>query len=559
MDALDRRDLAELNQHLGRLGRHLRWRDGILVAQKTAWIPILVGLSIHLVGRLLPIQDLIYWTLIPLPAWLLGLLSYTLLRPMPLLVIARRLDHELELRERLGTAYLLEAASVDRSEQPKPQRQFQANLVKLQREDALFKIRVIDPRRALPLIWHMRSLLVSACLTLGLALLVILPNPMDAIIAQRVAIAQAAEEQAETIDRLREEIAESDELSPELQEELMRRLAELADQLRNNQGDLAEALADLSRLEEALRAQLDPQASLRQATLEALAAQLQTLAQTEGSQVSDISDTAEALNQLAEMMAQMEPTQREELAQTLAQMAARASQAGDSSLAQALANLAGAAQTGDAQAATQAASQAGQAFSRAQSEFSDQASLQQALSGLQESRQALGRAGQGRSAASVPGQGQGSGQADGNDDGGGDGDGDGSGQGQGQGQGQPGGGGGTTADTLPPATSSGTAGRPQGDGQAGGVTDIGEQVYAPWEHRPDSGEQVFIPGQDTDQGDTQVRERPDPLPGTYNPVLMPYYDVFYTYVEAANQVIEQSYIPSGLKDYVREYFSNLEP
>jgi hypothetical protein len=250
-------------------------------------MPILVGLSIHLAGRLLPIQNLNVWTLIPLPAWLLGLLSFSLLRPMPLLVIARRLDHELELRERLGTAYLLEAASVDRSEQPKPQRQFQANLVKLQREDALFKIRVIDPRRALPLIWHMRSLLVSACLTLGLALLVILPNPMDAIIAQRVAIAQAAEEQAETIDRLREEIAESEELSPELQEELMRRLAELADQLRNNQGDLAEALADLSRLEEALRAQLDPQASLRQATLEALAAQLQTLAQTEDSQVSD--------------------------------------------------------------------------------------------------------------------------------------------------------------------------------------------------------------------------------------------------------------------------------
>jgi hypothetical protein len=557
MDAIDRRDLAELNQHLGRFGRHLRWRDGILLAQKTVWIPILVGLSIHLVGRLLPIQNLIYWMLIPLPAWLLGLLSYTLLRTKPLLVIARRLDHELELRERLGTAYLLEAASSDRSEQTIPQIQFQADLVKLQREDALSKIRIIDPRRALPLIWHMRSLVISACLTLGLAMLVILPNPMDEVIAQRVAIAQATEEQAEAIDRLREEITESDELSPELQEELMRRLAELADQLRNNQGDLAEALADLSRLEEALRAQLDPQATLRQASLEALAAQLQTLAQTEGSQVSDISDTAEALNQLAEMMAQMEPAQREELAQTLAKMAARASQAGDSSLAQALANLAGAAQTGDAQAASQAASQASQAFSRAQSEFSDQASLQQALSGLQESRQALGRAGQGRSIASAPGQGQGSGQTDGNGDGNGDGDGDGS--GQGQGQGQPGGGGGTTADTLPPATSSGTAGRPQGDDQAGGVTDIGEQVYAPWEHRPDSGEQVFIPGQDTDQGDTQVRERPNPLPGTYNPVLMPYYDVFYTYVEAANQVIEQSYIPSGLKDYVREYFSNLEP
>jgi hypothetical protein len=555
MDAIDRRDPTELNQHLGRLGRRLRWRDGIYLAQKTAWMPILASLSIHLAGRLLPIQNLNVWMLIPLPAWLFGLLSFSLLRPLHHLAIARRLDHELGLRERLGTAYLLEVASVDRSKQSTPQPQFPAELVKLQREDALSKVRVIDPRRMLPLSWHTRSLVVSACLALFLALLAFIPNPMDEVMAQRAAIAQTAEEQAEAIDRLREEIAESEELSPELQEELMRRLAELADQLRNNQGDLAEALADLSQVEEALRAQVDSQTALRQATLEALAAQLHALAQTESSQASDLSEMAETLNQLAEMMAQMDPAQREELAQSLAQMAARASQAGDSSLAQALASLAGAAQSGDAQAASQAAAQAGQAFSRAQSEFSDQASLQQALSGLQESRQALGRAGQGRNVASAGDQGQGDGDGDGN----GNGDNDGSGQGQGQGQGQPGGGGGTTADTLPPATSSGTAGRPQGDGQAGGVTDVGEQVYAPWEHRPNSGGQVFIPGQDTDQGDTQVRERPDPLPGTYNPVLMPYYDVYYTYVEAANQVIEQSYIPSGLKDYVREYFSNLEP
>ncbi|MFO7624108.1 MAG: hypothetical protein R6V73_07135 [Anaerolineales bacterium] len=555
MDALDHQ--SELEQLLKRFSHRLRWRDGISLVQRTAWAPILAALLIHLIGRLLPVQNLIVWMLIPLPVWLLGLLSFSLLRPMPHLAIARRLDHELGLRERLGTAYLLEAAFAGKSKQSTPQPQFPAELVKLQRQDALFKAHDINPRHDLPFIWQKRPLLVSAGLALCLALLVFLPNPMDEVIAQRAAIAQAAEEQADAIDQLREEIAESDQLSPELQEQLLRRLAELAEQLRNNPGDLAEALADLSRVEEALRAQLDPQAALRQATLEALAAQLQTLAQTESRPAADTSATTEALNQLAEMMAQMDQAQREELAQTLAQMAARASQTGDSSLAQALASLAGAAQTGDSQAASQAASQAGQAFSRAQSQFSDQASLQQTLSRLQDSRQALGQAGQGRSVAQASGQGQGSGEGDGNGDG--DGEGDGSGQGQGQGQGQPGGGGGTTADTLPPATSSGAAGRPQGDGQAGSVTDVGEQVYAPWERRPNSGEQVFIPGQDTDQGDTQVRERTDPLPGAANPALMPYYDVYYTYIEAANQVIEQSYIPSGLKDYVREYFSNLEP
>jgi hypothetical protein len=40
---------------------------------------------------------------------------------------------------------------------------------------------------------------------------------------------------------------------------------------------------------------------------------------------------------------------------------------------------------------------------------------------------------------------------------------------------------------------------------------------------------------------------------------MPYYEVFQSYLDSASQAIEQTYIPSGLKDYVREYFSNLEP
>jgi len=40
---------------------------------------------------------------------------------------------------------------------------------------------------------------------------------------------------------------------------------------------------------------------------------------------------------------------------------------------------------------------------------------------------------------------------------------------------------------------------------------------------------------------------------------VPYHEVFYTYRDAAHQALERSYIPEGLKDYVREYFSQLEP
>jgi hypothetical protein len=230
----------------------------------------------------------------------------------------------------------------------------------------------------------------------------------------------------------------------------------------------------------------------------------------------------------------------------LAQMAARAAQAGDTDLAQALASLAQAARSGDTQAASAAAQAASAAMRQAQGELDQQAVLQRTLSELQEGRQAMSRAGQ--AAAQAPGSGQGQGQ-----------------QGQGQGQqgqgqgGQPGGGGGTKADTLPPGTGTGQAARPKGEGKPGDVTQLDQQVYVPWDRRPGQGEEVTIPGQDTGQGNTEVRERPNPLPGASGEALVPYHEVYYDYLDAANQAMEQTYIPSGLKDYVREYFSRLEP
>ena len=40
---------------------------------------------------------------------------------------------------------------------------------------------------------------------------------------------------------------------------------------------------------------------------------------------------------------------------------------------------------------------------------------------------------------------------------------------------------------------------------------------------------------------------------------MPYYEVYYEYLDAANQAMERTYVPPGLREYVREYFTRLEP
>jgi hypothetical protein len=551
---------------LAHLGRRLRLRDGWLAAQRTLGVACGGALLVQIAGRLWPIAELWRWTLLPFALWLLILGGYLLSRrPSPMLV-ARRVDLELGLKERLSTAVGLEAWRDDslglagRSSSPPA---FPPGLVVRQRQDALAVAQSIEPQRAFPLRWRWRPLALAGALIAAALLLALLPNPMDAVIAERVEVAEAVREQAERIEELREEIAEA-EMPEDRREELLRQLAELADRLRANPGDRESALADFSRLEEALQRQVDPQADAKQAALDALAQQLESLAGQESGEPADAGTPdpgtpdpdamEESLEALADLIAQAGEAERQALAQRLGQTAARAAQAGNTSLAQALSDLARAAQAGDAEAASQAARGAAEAMRQAQGELSAQAALRQSLSQLGASRQAIAGAG----AASGQGQQEGQGQQAGQGQGGQGGQGQSGQGGQGQGgQGQSGGG--TKADQLPPGTGQGQAGRPQGEARPGGEDTLDQQVFVPWERRPGSGEEVTLPGQDSGQGESEVRERENPLPGTSDEALVPYYEVFYEYLDAANQAMERTYVPSGLQEYVREYFSRLEP
>ncbi|NJL06552.1 MAG: hypothetical protein HC911_16935 [Chloroflexaceae bacterium] len=44
-----------------------------------------------------------------------------------------------------------------------------------------------------------------------------------------------------------------------------------------------------------------------------------------------------------------------------------------------------------------------------------------------------------------------------------------------------------------------------------------------------------------------------------NPSLVPYSEVFPDYAQSASEALDRGYIPPHLKDYVRDYFSQLEP
>ena len=334
---------SQLATILIRLRRRLRLQDGWLLAQRTVWISLAGSLSVMIAGRLWPIEQLWLWTRIPILLWLCAVLVYSIFRPQKLTQIAQRVDLELDLKERLSTAFELESKSNP---------QFFALPDYLQK-DALTAAQTIHPSKAFPLYWLRRPLMVAAGILVAAIVLAYLPNPMEAVLDERAAVEQAAQKQAKNIEDLKEEIEQSSELSPEMQAELLRQLEELAQQLRDNPGDREKALADLSKLEQELRRQLDPNIDLRQASLEAIASQFQFLAEQDN---ANPPIPSEALKQIANELENMSETERQDLAEALAQMAAQAAQSGDQTLAQALAAMSQAALSNDSAAVSQAAS-----------------------------------------------------------------------------------------------------------------------------------------------------------------------------------------------------------
>lgn len=535
----------ELRVILKRFRRWLKLRDAGMLAQRTLWIGVLLAVVIQLVGWLFPIELLWLWSLLPLLIWLVVAITWAVFAPMSVLRTAKRVDLELGLKERLSTAVALEEQT-SLAQEPTV-----VELKHLQQSDALSMIQGVEPYQSLRWHWAKRSLLTAGVLFVMAVLEAALPNPMNQILEERTAVQAELQEQSEAIEELARDLAAEEALIPEERDELIRQLEELARQLQENPGDREKALADFARLEENLRQRLDPNLDERQAALAALATQLETLAREQNGEQSESSNLDEALEQLAEQLSEMNPEQQQALAQSLADMAAQAAQSGEQALAQALSALAQAALNGSSQNAQQAAQQASQALQQANQDLNAQQALAQALSQIQQGRQQVAQAGQGQQSVQNQGSGQ-SGDSGQNPGQSGN-------QGQTAGQGQPGGGGGTRANTLPPGQSQGQAGVPRGPGQQADAGRLDDQVYVPFDRVGPNGEQIFIPGQDTGQGETEVREGQDPLPGVNQPALVPYQQVFGQYLQAANQVVDSGAIPPELRDYIKQYFTQLEP
>ena len=132
--------MNSLDSYLRRFAWRLRLRASIDGSQRRLWFFTLVALSLQGIGRFIPIPNLSGWTFGVFIVGLLGILIYNLAKKLPPMQVARRIDTDQNLKERLSTALVLQHT----------QTTFNPNLIRAQFSDALSTLRNIQDIQVLP-------------------------------------------------------------------------------------------------------------------------------------------------------------------------------------------------------------------------------------------------------------------------------------------------------------------------------------------------------------------------------------------------------------------------
>jgi len=527
--------------------RRIIIHDSWLYTQSTAWIAASSLLILKIVSRLWPISNTQIFFGVLLGIWFFSILVNIILIPKSSLSIAWRVDQELNLKERFSS-------SIEFSGHQQSHSSAYEIFIPQQREETLKTLKSVSKNSAFKLSFYPKNLVVTVIITVVLVVLTVLPNPMTDVIKQREAIAAAAEAQAEKIDELLEEIRQDGQLSENEKENLIQQLEQLAEKLRENQGDLAEAMAELSKTEAEFLKKLNPQLNFKQAALNSISQQLSSLAKENKNDDALETDFQKSIEDVLSQLSELDQTNLTKISQSLQKMAAIAAQAGEPNLAESLSSLSQSVLSGDSETIQENGEKVAEALNQFENEISDQENLEKILSQLQKSRLSLSQS----STASNQGNNTSPGNQNGQGNNPGQGQNPGSGQNQSLGN-NTGAGGGTKANTLPGFTGSGQAKDPNGQVQGSSIGSLEDQIYVPWDRLQGENDPLSISGQDTGQGQMDVKEQNSPLPGINSFSIIPYTEVYRSYLNTAYDTIENSYIPIGLKEYIMEYFSSLEP
>jgi chemotaxis protein histidine kinase CheA len=408
-------------------------------------------------------------------------------------------------------------------------------LSELQRRDAIAQLGKHTPARSISLIPSRRRLLIFGVVAMAFALLLLLPNPMTAVLQQRAAFQARVAKQIAAIDHIRSLLDSQTPTSDGERKQIDQILHDLQTQLQNAQNE-TQAQQALSQAQAKLTQLRDPQATNKAQANAAAAASLQNSSNSNLSSAGqalangDNKQLANALQNLASQVSKLSPSQRAQLAQQIEQAAGQASQ--NSELSNALHQLAKAVADGSQSDISDAINAVENTANQDNAEQAQANKIDQTSQALQQVANSLASAtdqssnpsqsqntGQGQqpSQGQQQGQGQQSGQGQGQQD-----------QGQGQGQNQQNG-----AD---------------GHGGTGGKNGTG--------NKSGQDEQVFIPGQVGSGSSLQNNNGNNGVIQPGSPIN--YSQVIEQYTQMAHDAIDNSSVSPDLKDLVHGYFDSLE-
>ncbi len=511
-------------------------------------------------------------------------LLYTLLFPRSLAERAAYFDLEFGLRERISTAFELMHGHI----------KTHPEIESRQIAEALEHARVIDPGQRISLDFRPRELALLALLAVALTGLILLP----AIVGEELladAPSPAIEAAQEEVREIIETVATDTNLDNVDRQDLLEALDVALERLQEEDISEEEAFAAMSQLQEQLdelQRQLEETAELDQSATEAALEALEDFApssdmagadEDSAGSAEDLQDLLESLEQLGQEAAQMSAEEARQAAEALRQ-AAEAMEQTNPELAQQFREMADALENNDSGDLQESLSEAQQQLEQEQGqrqqnqnarsmlqeqaeeagETAEAIAQQQAQAGEQPApdprqgpaeqsesgQQSGGQQGQ-EASASQPGNNPGDQQPQQNRPGEGENAGrnqDSRSAGAGAGEGAP------SNESLP-----GSAGEDQGaqtDNNPSGLGEIQyEALYSPSGIGGGGSEEIRL---QTDASDTTLAEGDfDDNPAGESRVS--YDTVFSDYQNAANRALESDYVPLGLRDVVREYFTSLEP
>jgi len=546
--------MEELRDSIRKWSRRARLQRSVALVFFGLACGLGIAVIIALASRVFPLIDSVPLIILSVVLAIVGALVAVLLpwvrhlRTSPL-QWARRFDTEFALQERVSTALEINEGNLTVKND---------TVRTLQRSDASHSVEGVDARARLPLRISRRDALVALGFALMLAVAIALPNPQQQILAQREELRKTIEQQIEQLDQAKQTIEQS-ALSADQKKLAMDALEEARRKLSDPNVTPEEAMAAINEAQSTLDA-LNDQAAQQQAqdlqrAGESLSPDELTNALANALANQNFEQAAEQMRNLSNDSAgqPLSDEQAQRVANQLDQMA-RSVQNSDPQLAQQLRDAAQQMREGNSQAAQQSLEQASQALEKSQQSSSVAQSLNEAQSQADAARRAIAdqsarsNQNQSQSQQNQQGQQQGQGQeAQGSQPGNAS-------QAQSGAQGESAQGdqqGGQSSSSA----SSASGGQPQGNSQKSDDFGSDSSVYAPKRVGAD-GKQVVLP-------DSQGQIAPNPsgnpstAPGGNSSV--PYEQVYSDYAKAADDAMQAGEVPAEMRDYVRDYFSSLDP